>query len=175
MDPFVIPISQSKIPKIPKKTPKIPKTPNKWNQFQKNNAHKGYSSVEMKELYKTTKNVKTTQPFHNRSSIPDLPLLSRPNKMGSLKTREVIRQSRTKAFLYIQPDRTIDWTDLNFVVGYLNQNGKFYNVALGKQNKEFKLIGRQKWEHLKNKSTTITVRDVINSKKSRKSRKSTKK
>lgn len=83
------------------------------------------------------------------------------NPIALKDSRTRLRKEREKAYLYLQSDFQVNWSNPHFVIGYLTKEGTFYNIVKDHSvhKDTFKLIGRERWEELPT-FTEITVRDV---------------
>ncbi len=83
------------------------------------------------------------------------------NPVFDKHTRSQLRSSLGNAYLYINPDYAVDWTNPHSVVGYISEKGNFYNFIQSHENPNFEFVEKQDWENIQTKSKTVTVKDVI--------------
>ena len=83
------------------------------------------------------------------------------NPLSNKAARNKLRRSRGKAYLYINPDYSIDWSSPNSIVGYVSEKGNFYNFIQSHENPNFEFVEKEEWENIQIKSRAITVHDIV--------------
>jgi hypothetical protein len=114
-----------------------------------------------------TESLGKLESLRNSKGMPAVPMDEQPqsshsiNPLSNKAVRTRLRRSRGKAYLYINPDYSIDWSSPNSIVGYVSEKGNFYNFIQSHENPNFEFVEKEDWENIQIKSKVITVHDIV--------------